>query len=306
MKPGTEGVLDSVIRRSPAQPVFRWRAARRLAVLAYHGVDDATRFEQHLELLHRDANVVTAGEAVAAFEGRAGLPRHAVLITFDDGHRSVVEVALPMLRERGLPAAAFVVASVIDTDRPFWWAEVIELARRGGIVAAMPQMLPQQLVRALKRVPDAHRRAAIDELRATASAPASPMPQLSSPELRALESGGISVGNHTWSHPCLPRCGSDVQRAEVEDSHRALADMLGHEPTLFAYPNGDRDRSSARLVRDLGYRAAFLFDHALSPPRPPDALAVSRLRVNSTTSLDRFRTIVSGFHPSIHRVRGGG
>jgi peptidoglycan/xylan/chitin deacetylase (PgdA/CDA1 family) len=301
----TEVWLDAALRMSPAQPVFHWRAARRLAVLAYHGVDDPDRFAQHLDHLRGTACPVSIDQVLSAFEGGAPLPRRAVLVTFDDGHRSVLDVGMPLLRERGIPAVAFVVAGLVDTDAPFWWTEVIELAGRGGSVAGMPPLAPPDVVRALKRVPDDRRRAAIDELRRTASGPVTATPQLSSAELRTLESAGIAIGNHTWSHPCLGRCSDDVVRDEIERAHRALRDALGHAPASFAYPDGQHDPRASWALRDLGYRAAFLFDHRLSAPRPRDRMAVSRLRVNSTTTLDRFRTITSGLHPTVHRARGG-
>jgi peptidoglycan/xylan/chitin deacetylase (PgdA/CDA1 family) len=300
-----EGLLDAALRRSPANALFRWNASARLAVLAYHGVDDQERFGRQLDHIRRTANPVSLGEALAAFEGNGRLPRRAVLITFDDGHRSVLEVGLPLLRERGLPAVAFVVAGLIDTDRPFWWSEVIDLAGRGGVVTGTSPMAPSDLARSLKRVSDERRRAAIDELRQTAEGSAAPVPQLSSLDLRALESGGVEIGNHTWSHPCLSRCGDETCKTEIEKAHRRLSDILGHPPVAFAYPDGDHDARAAAILRDLGYQAAFLFDHRLSPVRPRDRFAVSRLRVNSTTSLDRFRMIASGLHPTLLRVRGG-
>jgi peptidoglycan/xylan/chitin deacetylase (PgdA/CDA1 family) len=305
MNARTEVWLDAALRRSPVQPVFHWRASRRLAVLAYHGVDDAERFKEHLDHIRRSAAAVSLDEALEAIDGRGTLPRRAVLITFDDGHRSVLEVGLPMLRERGLPAVAFVVAGVLDSDRPFWWSEVVDLASRGGVVHGMPSLAPRELVAALKRVPDTRRLRAIEELRRTATGAADPIPQLRSGDLKTLESGGIAIGNHTTSHPCLSRCADDVCRIEVETAHRTLSSALGHPPSSFAYPDGDRDTRAASVLAELGYRGAFLFDHRLSSRRPRDPLAVSRLRVNSTTTLDRFRTIASGLHPTVHRVRGG-
>ena len=301
----TETLLDSMLRRSPVQSFFHWKASGRLAVLAYHGVDDAERFGRHLDQLRRTAHPLSLDELLDSFEGRRHLPQRAVLITFDDGHRSVLDVALPMLRERGLPAVAFVVAGIVGSDRPFWWTEVIDLATHGGVVDGMASLSPHDLVRSLKRVPDERRRAAIVELRSTAARAASPMPQLTAKDLRTLETGGIMVGNHTWSHPCLPRCQDGTKRHEIEDAHRTLTRILGHAPGAFAYPDGGRDHVSAAILDELGYRAGFLFDHHLSPMRPPDRLAVSRLRVNSTTTLDRFQMIASGFHPTLHRVRGG-
>jgi len=301
----TEVWVDTALRRSPVQPVFHWRASRRLAVFAYHGIDDPDGFAQHLDHIRRTAAAMSLDEVLDAIEGRRALPRRAVLITFDDGHRSVLEVGLPMLRERELPAVAFVVAQVIDTDRPFWWTEVVDLAERGGTVSGMHALEPRDLVRALKRVPDGRRVEAIEQLRRTAEGPPTAMPQLTTDDLRTMESGGIAIGSHTWSHACLSRCGDEACRQEIDSSHEKLTKGLGHPPTSFAYPDGDRDARAASRLRMLGYRAAFLFDHRLSPRRPSDPLAISRLRVNSTTTLDRFRTIASGLHPTLHRARGG-
>lgn len=305
MNPRTQSWLDAALRRSPIQRVFYLSASRRLAVLAYHGIDDPDRFEEHLNEIRRRATAVSLAEVVAAFEGGRPLPQQAVLITFDDGHRSVFDIGMPMLRDRGLPAVAFVIAGLIDSDQPFWWDEVIELASRGGVAEGMPPRSPGDLVRALKRIPDERRLAAIEQLRLTAAGSAAPVSQLTAGDLRTLESAGIAIGNHTWSHPCLSRCAEEVRRREIQDAHRVLTSMLGHEPEVFAYPDGQHDAFAADVLREIGYRAAFLFDHRLSARRPRDRLAVSRLRVNSTTSLDRFRTISSGLHPTVHRARGG-
>jgi len=303
---GTKVVLDAALRWSPAQLAFRWKNADRLAVLAYHGIDDPERFEMHLDYLRRRANPVSVDETIAAMEGRRSLPPRAVLITFDDGHRNVLELAMPMLQERGLPSVAFVIAELLDTDRPFWWDEVRDLADRGGRVSTMPSLRPDELFSALKRLPDGLRRAGTDELRLSASGPAARKRQLTGEDLRTMEAAGIAIGNHTWSHPYLSRCTDEVVEREIRDSHERLTTSLGHAPSSFAYPYGDPDARGARLLAETGYRAAFLFDHRMSVPRPSDPMSVSRLRVNSTTTLDRFATIASGLHPAIHRVRGSG
>ncbi len=49
---------------------------------------------------------------------------------------------MPILRERGLPAAAFVVAGVVGSSRPFWWTEVIDLASHGGTVRGLGPTSP--------------------------------------------------------------------------------------------------------------------------------------------------------------------
>jgi peptidoglycan/xylan/chitin deacetylase (PgdA/CDA1 family) len=303
MPKGARTMFDAVLRRT-VQPVFHWRAGHSLAILAYHDIRDADRFALHLDHLRIAASPVTLAEVVRAVEGQGGLPRRAVLVTFDDGHRDVLEVAMPMLRERGIPAAAYVVASLIGTDAPHWWTEVKALVAAGGSASPVAGLDPEAAVRALKRVPDEVRRSSIGDLRQTASRPAAAVPQLTGPELVRLESAGIAIGSHSLTHPCLSTCGLETIRTEVHRSHAILADALGHEVETFAYPDGDRDARVAEAVREAGHRAAFLFDHRLSPPRPRDPFHISRLRADSDASFDRFRIILSGLHPTIHRLRG--
>lgn len=295
MNPTTRDTLDRLLARSPAQWAFHRRAGERLVVLAYHAVDDPARFAAQLDHLVDAASPLPLDVVVDAVRGRRALPERAVLITFDDGARSVHDEALPLLRERGLPAAAFVVTGLLDTDEPYWWTEVEALAASEG----------PALVRRLKEVPDDERLATIADLRRVASMPAPRVANLRRSELRALESAGVAVGNHSHTHPCLPRCADDKIRVEVADAHTVLTDVLGHAPTAFAYPNGDCDARSRQAVEDCGYDVAFLFDHRLSPAVPTDPLRVSRLRVDSTTTLDRLTTIISGLHPAMHRLRGG-
>jgi peptidoglycan/xylan/chitin deacetylase (PgdA/CDA1 family) len=296
--------LDLLLRRSPAQLAFRRRTGGRLTVLAYHGVDDPASFGRQLDHLVRTMRPVSLEEVVAAAGRRGALPPRAFLITFDDGHRSVLDAGVPLLRERGLPAAVFMVAGLLDTDQPFWWAEVERLHAQGGRAGAWPDLGPAELVRRLKTVPDAERLAVIADLRRTAAGPAPSMAQLRREELPALEAAGVSVGNHTVSHPCLPRCDDAKAAAEVADAHRILEDALGRAPTAFAYPNGDWDERAERALAAAGYEVGFLFDHRVNRPAPPHPLRLSRVRVNSDTSLDRFAIIVSGLHPAMHHARG--
>ena len=128
--------------------------------------------------------------------------------------------------------------------------------------------------------------------------------QLRAEELLALESAGIAIGNHSLTHPCLSRCSDAKIVHEINEAHRTLTRMLGHEPMAFAYPDGDQDRRVSDSVADAGYRAAFRFDHRLGSVLPPDPMNISRLRSDAHATEDRFRIIVSGLHPAIHHLRG--
>jgi len=273
-------------------------------VLAYHGIDDSATFERHLQVLGDDAHPVTLAEVTDAIAHDRSLPPGAVLLTFDDGARSLFDLGLPLLRRYRIPAVAFVVAGLLGTDRPFWWDEVKQLVRLGGRAAGHEGVGPEDTVRRLKQVPNEDRLAAIRALRSSSPRPAAAMPQLTAAELLVLQSAGVAIGNHSLTHPCLTRCDAATIEAEMAASQRILADALGRPPDAHAYPNGDADERVEAAARHFGFKTAFLFDHRLAPSPPSDPLRISRVRVNSTTSVDRLRTIVSGLHPAIHRLRG--
>ncbi|MDQ1449247.1 MAG: hypothetical protein QOC79_2218, partial [Actinomycetota bacterium] len=103
-------------------------------VIVYHGLGDCppaqdpyrmfmpiAKFARHMEFLARHRRVVALDDIV---EGRAGRGRPAVAVTFDDGYRSVLEEAVPILQRYGFPATCFVPTRWIgeangwDTFRP--------------------------------------------------------------------------------------------------------------------------------------------------------------------------------------------
>ena len=52
------------------------------------------------------------------------LPRRPVLMTFDDGYRSVFELARPILLQHNIPATMFVCSEPIRDQRLFWFDAV--------------------------------------------------------------------------------------------------------------------------------------------------------------------------------------
>jgi len=101
-------------------------SVRGVPVFTYHVVDDG--FEQDLLCL-RDGGYKTIGaqelEAVAEENRPAG--RNEVALTFDDGHESLVDVAVPLLSRYGFVAVAFVVSGLVpprSSDGLAGWEEL--------------------------------------------------------------------------------------------------------------------------------------------------------------------------------------
>ncbi|MFP3938690.1 MAG: polysaccharide deacetylase family protein [Thermoanaerobaculia bacterium] len=296
--------LDAALARSPFQAFFSQRGRLELTVLAYHHTRDRDTFTAQMDWLCRTHHPVSLEEVVHGFGGESPLPPRAALVTFDDADPSLLEVARPVLQERGIPAVAFVVTGLLGTTQPFWWEEVESLIRAGGRIRSWPPDDAASIIRSLKRVDDETRLRCLHELRQTAAQPAEPRPHLRPQDLSVLEEAGIEIGSHSATHPCLPRCSDEKIEWELREARGVLSSLLGHEPRAFAYPNGDHDPRVREAVQRAGYRVGFLFDHRISTWPPEDPLRISRVRVNSTASADRFRIIASGLHPLLHHALG--
>jgi peptidoglycan/xylan/chitin deacetylase (PgdA/CDA1 family) len=106
---------------------------RQLAVLGYHKIgpppadgwdtwffiSEETFRRQLSALIAAGWTVIDLDTALDVLDSLDTLRPKSALITFDDGYRSVREVAFPVLRDLGLPATVFVPTEFIGRDNEF-------------------------------------------------------------------------------------------------------------------------------------------------------------------------------------------
>jgi peptidoglycan/xylan/chitin deacetylase (PgdA/CDA1 family) len=106
---------------------------RRLAVLGFHKIGSPPSghpstwfyisesiFEDHLRWLQKSSwQVIDAETFLHGLDFPNSLPERAVLLTFDDGYRSMRDIALPLLRSFGFPSVLFVPVSYIGSINGF-------------------------------------------------------------------------------------------------------------------------------------------------------------------------------------------
>lgn len=280
--------------------------AARLRVLTYHDVTEPARFRRQLDQVQRTLRPVTLARVHAALAGGEPLPRRAVLLTFDDGLPSHVDLVGPELARRGLQGVFYAVLGVLGTSTPFWWDAI--LARRAALELRPVQWAGRswadaaRLVSASKTAPDAQRL----ELLATLDADHGPPPaarQLGVDELRSLVQAGHVVGNHSWTHPLLDTLTDGALDAELDRAHDSFVRHFPDQPRTFAYPNGNHDGRTVRWLAAHDYRSAFLFDHGLCRAGRP--LEISRLRVSETVPSLRWASTLLGLEALRVRLRPG-
>ncbi|MEN3276931.1 MAG: hypothetical protein V7631_2721 [Massilia sp.] len=277
---------DHIIRSAGNAIARLTRGNGRVAIVNYHRVlaapspylqsePDIGIFTWQMELLARCFNVLPLRAALAAIDaGR--VPPRAVCITFDDGYRSVHDLALPVLRRLGLPATVFVSSGYVN-GHTMWNDRIVEavetlpadeldLAEFGLGVYSLRSVAERastlgSLTEASKYLPPQERSRLVGRLE-TMVGEGSASPLMLTPEMVVnLDRHGIEIGAHTVSHPILTSLDDASAMHEIATSKRELEAIVGKPVPLFAYPNGkvgkDFDARHVAMVREAGFQAAF-------------------------------------------------
>jgi peptidoglycan/xylan/chitin deacetylase (PgdA/CDA1 family) len=101
-------------------------------------------FDLQIAWVARHCRCFALDEAIARLAaGR--LPPDTVVVTFDDGYRDNLELALPVLEKHGVPATLFVATGLIDTAADPWWQELESLLARLDAVEVALERAEQPL-----------------------------------------------------------------------------------------------------------------------------------------------------------------
>lgn len=102
----------------------------------------------------------------------------------------------------------------------------------------------------------------------------------------------IEIGGHSHSHPQLDQLPDAELRIELTRNKELLEDRLGRPVTTMAYPYGYSSRRVRQAVAEAGFTSASAVANRTAGAG--DVLAIPRLTVRWTTSLETFGRIVAG------------
>jgi peptidoglycan/xylan/chitin deacetylase (PgdA/CDA1 family) len=207
-------------------------------------------FREHVAVLLAIGEVVPLAELTYSRASRR--PRFA--LTFDDDYSTHFSQVLPVLMELGVPATFFLSGRSLHGKGAYWW-EVLEALLHVDGVAKVARYLnvasvaPHGIAQACEA--DIARQLHLEAIGGDVA------DQLTPNEIAAMAMAGATIGFHTVEHRALPALGAlDRQRA-LTTGLMDLAELTGQRATLFAYPHGKVDGSSARDVRAAGFDAAW-------------------------------------------------
>jgi peptidoglycan/xylan/chitin deacetylase (PgdA/CDA1 family) len=300
--------LRELLKRGGERVLVHGGVARRIRrahrghhlILAYHNVvpdEDArlrpdplhlsiSRFRRHLDLLGSLADVVPL-EGVGAGSGgpdpSGGGTRPSVSLTFDDGYRGMLELAVPELVTRGYPATVFVCPGLLS-DPYFWW-DAVDFAGEGERVF---QELEGRQGAVLAWASDTGRR----------RPPPSPWRSPGSLDVLrgAMEvaDGLLAAGAHGWDHPNL----AALEGPELEEQLRSplawIEETLNPTTRWMAYPYGLSSPEVREAVGRVGYRGGLDIEGGWVPLEGQDRWRTPRISIPAGLSDEGFILRVSG------------
>jgi len=125
--------------------VFPW-GYQLVPILVYHNISAQDKgklsiasktFHAQIKQLHADGfHALTLTDFTAFTTGRRQLPRKSVLLTFDDGYKSFVQYARPILKDYAYGATLFVYSDFIGAGSALSWQDLRTLSEQGFDVQA--------------------------------------------------------------------------------------------------------------------------------------------------------------------------
>jgi peptidoglycan/xylan/chitin deacetylase (PgdA/CDA1 family) len=305
---------------------------RSLLILLWHSADRTWSYPcrpghgihglgRQLHRLEQVMTVVPLEPSLQALSSGQRLPARAVALTFDDGYRDHLDLAIPLLERLGMPATFFLVPGLLSREVRAWW-EVLAWAlacSRKATVRWGRDELPTRGVPGQcsfrRMLPDLRTRPrhlterAVSELVDWLEPEGEPGDQglfLDWDGAREIVRRGFTVGSHTMSHAALRYEPADEQLRELVESRRQLKTALGVDPQVLAYPYGQQAHYSAETIQSTaraGYTHAVTVHprvvRASTPPHEIPRFALEPHRGFGETALLRITD-------RLDRVRRGG
>ena len=237
-------------------------------VLLYHAVEDhvspytdrlgvsvsPAMFEANLRYIKENYNVVSVDDL------NKPLPENPLVITFDDGYKSVYEHAFPLLRKYRMPAVVYLITCAVQ-NKLVWvnelnWALLNYPKEALEICQQFPDLLglesPAEIVDRVKSnfIP-ANIRELCNRLRQRIPFETEHDLYASRSELSTMDNAGITLGFHTRDHYNLINCDKNELRRQMDST--GIDDVI--DQRTFAYPFGSFDMAAIEELRNKNYQS---------------------------------------------------
>jgi peptidoglycan/xylan/chitin deacetylase (PgdA/CDA1 family) len=311
-------------------PAVRSLFAGRAAIIMFHEIQREFRselatgtsislFEHSLSWLRREGWEFVSLEECLGRVLRNDRSRRYAVLTFDDGYRDNVSVALPILERHNAPFLMYVPTGAPTRTLQAWWLGLRELfrSRDDVTVDAMDARFHcpdfrakvSALVRATQWVhEDYHRAAMLAPTFHKAGVSLSALNDayfLDEGEIQVLSHHPlVTIGGHTTSHSALKTLDSSSARAEMADNRNYLQNLIQRPVRHLSYPYGNVRACGSReehLASDVGFWTAVTTQPGQLSALNLNHFALPRVFVDSGIA---FQARMNGLQRAFHMLLG--
>ena len=327
----------AMLRQSGVFQALRRFNRHRLVVMASHGVlpptdkliwhplreqVDIDTFSLQIDEISRFHTWVDLDTSLRFLRGEVTI-RNPVLMTFDDGYRNNIDVALPILESRGIKPVLFLTTGYLGNSRTFWFDRfdyVIQQLRSTRAISleertfqfdpsnrlelraqyAALRSYAKGLDWSDERFHDFFDRVCTELESFTGKSlgsiqPSDPVSATLDKALLqvALDRGAIDIGSHTVDHMRIDKQDPVSRASQLVQSKIAIEFISGSQCRAFCYPNGNWDKCSRDAVGDAGYEIAFTTDGGLNRPHS-DLLTLRRQFLPLTFQPEQLQALTCG------------
>ena len=283
------------------KPLFFSNGVQRRLALCFHDISENSISNLHqvspeifrkqlISLKNKGYRFLSADDFLLA--NRLRIWRKTACVTFDDGYKSVLKNAAPILRELNIPGTLFLNGRLLQGK--IFWRDKVRVIVSNNAVDEFRHYLKRENT-ALADLIDfgdfyrSTKKTKVDSkilesyldsfFRMKDWDLTNPNLYLNKDELRELVKFDVTVGNHTLNHYRLSSLSVADKQLEVAENRKAIVNSDLIESKVFAFPfgeNGSFDQQDISILKKEGYRGFFMTNQGQSKLNVPN-LNVSSL-----------------------------
>ena len=221
----------------------------------YHSIYK-NALEKQLKYCKTNFSILHPNDYLESLEGTKKFPKKALLVTFDDGYQNIFDLALPILKKLKIPAIVFFNTKNLDAKGWLWFSRLKALEQRkqldwGALSKPLESSSLENIEQQLK----------VLQAPSIADASSIEREQFNGASINSIkagiDSGYIIPGGHTVDHVKLIFEAPKTAYQQIEQNKQQLEQLLNVPIDFFAYPEGLVNTNIARIVEEIGYKAAF-------------------------------------------------